>query len=99
MELDVLALCHGGMESPWGSLNWYANVTFLDAEFTNGLPSVVGKQPVFAPDYNFKTGAIYRWKDVVKVGLIGTMLIIMRTQITVISALFRRIRFGTSRRK
>ncbi len=74
VQLDVLAMINGGAESPYGSLNLYGNVTLLDAEFTAGRPEVVGKTPVFAPDYLFKIGAIYRWKDTVKVGLIGTMM-------------------------
>jgi Fe(3+) dicitrate transport protein len=74
VQLDVLALINGGAESPYGSLKLYGNVTVLDAEFTAGRPEVVGKTPVFAPNYLFKTGAIYRWKDTVKVGLIGTMI-------------------------
>lgn len=74
LELDVLALLNGGKESPYGRLNLYGNVTVLDAEFTSGLPEVVGKTPVFAPDYLFKTGAIYRWKETVKVALIGTLV-------------------------
>jgi Fe(3+) dicitrate transport protein len=71
-ELDLLALFNGGAESPYGRLNLYGNVTLLDAEFTSGPAQ--GKVPVYAPDYLFKTGVIYRWKDAVKVGFIGTML-------------------------
>lgn len=74
VQLDVLAMFNGGTESPYGRLDLYANVTLLDAEFTAGRPEVIGKTPVFAPNYLFKTGAIYRWKDVVKVGFIGTMI-------------------------
>ncbi|HEV2840242.1 MAG TPA: TonB-dependent receptor plug domain-containing protein [Chthoniobacterales bacterium] len=72
MELDVLAMLNGGAESPFGSLNLYANVVFLDAEFIAG--PFEGNTPVFAADYLLKTGAIYRWKDTVKVGFIGTMI-------------------------
>lgn len=71
-ELDVLAMCNGGMESPYGHFNLYANVTLLDAEFTAGPNE--GNMPAYAPDYLFKVGGIYRWKDRVKVGLIGTIV-------------------------
>jgi Fe(3+) dicitrate transport protein len=71
-ELDILALINGGAQSPYGTLSLYSNITVLDAEFTSG-PSD-GKTPTYAPDYQFKTGAIYRWKDVVKVGLLGTIV-------------------------
>ena len=33
-----------------------------------------GNAPQYAPDYLFKAGGIYRWKDIVKLGLIGTMI-------------------------
>jgi Fe(3+) dicitrate transport protein len=72
MELDILAVMNGGNESPYGQLNLYGNVTLLDAEFTSGPNN--GFVPAYAPDYQFKAGAIYRWKDRVKVGLIGTIV-------------------------
>jgi Fe(3+) dicitrate transport protein len=71
-ELDILAMINGGVESPWGRLNLYGNVTWLDAEFTGG-PSD-GFIPAYAPDYQFKVGGIYRWKERVKVALIGTIV-------------------------
>jgi Fe(3+) dicitrate transport protein len=71
-ELDILAMINGGVESPWGRLNLYGNVTWLEAEFTGG-PSD-GFIPAYAPDYQFKVGGIYRWKERVKVALIGTIV-------------------------
>jgi Fe(3+) dicitrate transport protein len=71
-ELDVLTLINGGAQSPWGRLNLYGNITWLDAEFTSGPTD--GNTPAYAPDYQFKTGAIYRWKESVKVGLLGTLV-------------------------
>jgi Fe(3+) dicitrate transport protein len=72
MELDILAVMHGGTKSPYGQLSLYGNVTLLDAEFTAGPFN--GFSPAYAPDYQFKVGGIYRWEDRVKVGLIGTMV-------------------------
>jgi Fe(3+) dicitrate transport protein len=72
MELDILGMINGGEESPYGQFNLYGNVTVLDAEFTSG-PSD-GLIPPYAPDYQFKVGGIYRWKDRVKAGLIGTIV-------------------------
>ena len=72
VELDILALINGGNESPYGQLNLYGNVTLLDAEFTSGPNN--GLAPAYAPDYQFKVGALYRWKDRIKVGLIGTIV-------------------------
>ena len=71
-ELDILAMINGGTESPYGQLNLYGNITWLDAEFTAGPNN--GFTPAYAPDYQFKVGGIYRWKDRVKVGLIGTIV-------------------------
>jgi Fe(3+) dicitrate transport protein len=72
VELDILAMINGGAESPYGRFNLYGNVTLLDAEFTSGPNE--GFTPAYAPDYQFKAGGIYRWKDRVKLGLIGTIV-------------------------
>lgn len=71
-ELDILALINGGVESPYGQLNLFGNITWLDAEFTSGPAH--GKIPVYAPDCLVKTGAIYRWKNIVKLAMIGTII-------------------------
>ena len=71
-ELDILAMINGGAESPYGRLNLYGNITLLNAEFTAGPSN--GLTPAYAPDYQFKVGGIYRWKDRVKLGLIGTIV-------------------------
>jgi outer membrane receptor protein involved in Fe transport len=71
-ELNILAMINGGTESPYGRLNLYGNITLLDAEFTGGPNN--GFVPAYAPDYQFKVGGIYRWKDRVKLGLIGTIV-------------------------
>jgi outer membrane receptor protein involved in Fe transport len=72
IELDILALMNGGTESPYGKFNLYGNITLLDAEFTSGPNN--GFVPPYAPDYQFKVGAIYSWKDRMKAGLIGTIV-------------------------
>ena len=71
-EMDILALINGGAENPYGNFNLYGNVTLLDAEFTSGPNN--GFTPAYAPDYQVKVGGIYRWKEVVKVGLLGTIV-------------------------
>jgi outer membrane receptor protein involved in Fe transport len=63
---------NGGTESPYGRFNLYGNVTLLDAEFTSGPNK--GFDATYAPDYQFKIGGIYRWKEAVKVGLIGNLV-------------------------
>jgi Fe(3+) dicitrate transport protein len=77
VEFDVLAAINGGSASPWGKLNLYGNVTVLDAEYTRGTPGSLflkGNSPSYAPDYQFKTGAVYSWKESVKVSMLGTMV-------------------------
>ena len=72
VELDLLGMINGGTESPYGRFNLYGNVTLLDAEFTSGPNK--GFDTTYAPDYQFKLGGIYRYKDDVKVGLIGNLV-------------------------
>src|SRR5438552_8076068 len=71
-ELDVLSLINGGVPSPYGNLTLYGNVTLLDAEFTSGPNR--GNTPAYAPHYQVKTGAIYRYKDIIKLALLGTVV-------------------------
>jgi Fe(3+) dicitrate transport protein len=71
-ELDVLSLINGGAPSPYGNLTLYGNVTLLDGEFTSGPNQ--GNTPAYAPDYQIKTGGIYRYKDIVKIALLGTVV-------------------------
>jgi len=71
-ELDVLALINGGTPNPYGNLMLYGNVTLLDAEFTSGPNK--GNTPAYAPNYQVKTGAIYRYKDTFKIALLGTLV-------------------------
>ncbi len=70
-ELDILALINGA-ESPYGQFNLYGNVTLLDTQFTAGPAD--GFDTTYAPDYQVKVGGIYRWKDRVKVGLLGNFV-------------------------
>jgi Fe(3+) dicitrate transport protein len=71
-ELDVLSLINRGASSPYGALRLYGNVTLLDAEFTSGPNR--GNTPAYAPEYQVKTGAIYHYKEILKVALIGTLV-------------------------
>ncbi len=71
-ELDLLAMFNGGEPSPYGRFNLYGNITLLDAQFTRG--PFDGNDTTYAPNYQVKVGGIYRWKEVVKVGLLGTFV-------------------------
>ncbi len=71
-ELDLLAMFNGGTESRYGRFNVYGNVTLLDAQFDRG--PFDGNDTTYAPDYQVKIGGIYRWKEAVKVGLLGTFV-------------------------
>ena len=71
-ELDILSFINGGAPSPYGNLTLYGNVTLLDAEFTAGPND--GKTPAYAPEYQVKTGVMYRYKDSFKLALLGTLV-------------------------
>jgi Fe(3+) dicitrate transport protein len=53
-------------------LSLYGNAILLDAEFTGGPRK--GMTPQYAPDYLFRAGAIYRWRDRGKLALTGTFV-------------------------
>ena len=72
VELDVLAMINGGAPSPYGKFNLYGNVTLLNTEYTRG--QFDGNDTTYAPNYQVKVGGIYSWKEVVKVGLLGTFV-------------------------
>jgi Fe(3+) dicitrate transport protein len=55
-----------------GSLQLFANVTLLDAEFVSG-PSK-GNTPSYAPDYLVRTGVIYNWRNRVNLAFLGTIV-------------------------
>jgi Fe(3+) dicitrate transport protein len=71
--------------SQLGSLSLYANAMLLDAEIVDGVPTAPvppavtpgtteGNTPQYAADYIIRTGLIYRWRDRVKVALLGTFV-------------------------
>lgn len=55
-----------------GSLNAFANVMFLHAEFIEGSNS--GRTPQYAPDYITRGGVEYNFRDRAKLRLAGTFL-------------------------
>lgn len=67
---DLLQLFTGA--DTYGSLEWYVNATFLDAEFTSG-PSD-GKTPQYAPNHVIRTGLNYDYNDKLKISFGGTFL-------------------------
>jgi Fe(3+) dicitrate transport protein len=54
------------------SLNFYTNVSILEAELQGGPNN--GGSPQYAPDYMIRTGLIYKYGDRVKVGFLGTLV-------------------------
>ncbi|MDZ4406159.1 TonB-dependent receptor [Prosthecobacter sp.] len=75
-ELDLIGLADslGGTQHAKraGSLNWYANVTLLEAELYGGPAN--GGTPQYAPDYMVRSGLIYKYQDRVKIGFLGTLV-------------------------
>lgn len=75
VELDVIGLADklNGSDnvSSWGSFSLYGNLMLLDAEIVSrNTPT----SPQYAPDYLLRTGGIYRFRDRVKVALLGTFV-------------------------
>jgi len=53
----------------------YGNAMLLDAEIkSSAIPALVGNRPQYAPDYLLRAGAIYRWRDRVKLAFTGTFV-------------------------
>jgi Fe(3+) dicitrate transport protein len=75
-ELDVVGLYDARKKSDvadtLGSFAIYGNVMLLDAEFVGG--PLEGSTPQYAPNYIVRTGVNYRWRDRVKVSLLGTFV-------------------------
>ncbi|MBI4115105.1 MAG: TonB-dependent receptor plug domain-containing protein [Candidatus Omnitrophica bacterium] len=55
-----------------GSLSPFVTLTVLDAEFSAG--PFEGRQPQYAPQYNFRFGTVYKWRDRVKISLLSTFV-------------------------
>ncbi len=55
-----------------GSLSPFVTLTLLDAEFSSG--PFIGRQPQYAPQYNFRFGVVYAWHDRVKISLLSTFV-------------------------
>jgi Fe(3+) dicitrate transport protein len=74
VELFGLARAFRGekTEAPGHQLSLYGNAILLDAEFVGGPRE--GMTPQYAPDYLFRAGGIYRWRDRGKVALTGTFV-------------------------
>jgi Fe(3+) dicitrate transport protein len=75
-EVDVIGLWDAATGSRCGekvgSLNFFYNAMFLDAEFVGG--PVTGKTPQYAPDFIQKGGGEYRFRDKAKVRFAGTFV-------------------------
>ena len=69
-NFDLLALACGAKSE--NSLDYYLNVTLLDAEFTDGPRD--GLTPQYAPDYIIRSGFTYTHGETAKVSLLGTFL-------------------------
>lgn len=55
-----------------GSFSVYGNLELLDAEFVSG--PLERRTPQYAPGYLVRAGGIYRWKDRLKLAMLGTFL-------------------------
>lgn len=75
-EIELLGLTDalsGGTGAPQAhQFSLHGNCMLLDAQLKAGANA--GKTPQYAPDYTVRAGAIYRFRDRAKVGLLGTFL-------------------------
>ncbi len=55
-----------------GSLSLYGNVSLLEAELHGGPAD--GSEPQYAPEYMVRSGLIYKYRDKIKVGFLGTFV-------------------------
>lgn len=62
----------GEWTDTYGSLALYTATELLSAEFVSG--PLDGRTPQYAPDYVVRVGTIYRWRDRIKLGLLGTFV-------------------------
>jgi Fe(3+) dicitrate transport protein len=73
-QIDLLALTDAVRSSKslgrFGSFSVYGNLMLLDAEFVAGPQK--GKTPQHAPDFIYRTGAIYSKGDRVRLAMLGT---------------------------
>lgn len=76
LELDVVGALDAARETDFvnqiGSFSLYGNISLLEAEIHGGVSD--GFEPQYAPDYLVRAGGIYRWRDRVKVALLGTFV-------------------------
>ena len=76
LELDVVGAIDALRETDHvkrlGSLSLYGNVSLLEANIHGGVSD--GFEPQYAPKYLVRAGGIYRWRDRVKVAMLGTFV-------------------------
>ena len=63
---------HSNWVDTYGSLSVYTALTLMDAKFLSGQNS--GKTPQYSPDYLLRVGAVYNWRDRIKVALMGNFV-------------------------
>jgi Fe(3+) dicitrate transport protein len=56
----------------YGSLSVYSALTLQKGEFISGPND--GKTPQYLPEYSYRVGLIYNWRDVVKVAFMGNFI-------------------------
>jgi Fe(3+) dicitrate transport protein len=74
-ELDLIGLAdklRGAEANRAGSLSLYGNVSLLEAELHGGPND--GGEPQYAPEYMVRGGLIYKFRDKLKIGFLGTFV-------------------------
>src|SRR5690606_7889808 len=63
---------HRSWVDTYGSLSVYNALTLSKGEFISGANT--GNTPQYLPEYSYRVGLIYNWRDIVKVAFMGNFL-------------------------
>ncbi len=66
------APAHRSWVDTYGSLSGYSALTLMKAEFISG--SNKGNTPQYSPDYIYRVGVIYDWRDRLKIAFMGSFI-------------------------
>jgi Fe(3+) dicitrate transport protein len=77
-ELDVVGAWDYAAKTTFadtiGNLAPFVTLTAMDAQIYAGPGNLLGRRVAYAPQYNFRFGINYRWRDRVKVSLLSTFV-------------------------
>lgn len=76
VDLDLFGVysevAQSDFSSRFGSFSLYGSTTLMSSEIISGAAD--GNDPQYAPDYQVRSGVIYKWKDRLKLAFLGTLV-------------------------